>query len=251
MNPVIVRNVTIGEGMPKICVPIIETNIEGIVGMAQEIIATPVDIIEWRLDWFEQVFEVDKVIEATEKLREIIPNVPILCTFRTSNEGGERAISEAGYIELYEALIATNLVDLIDVELYMGEKVVNTLIQSAHNKGVKVVLSNHDFEKTPNRETIVTRLKKMQELGSDISKIAVMPQKEEDVLTLMSATLEMKNNYPATPVITMSMAGIGGVSRVSGELTGSCVTFGTVSKASAPGQIEVHHLKNILQILHD
>lgn len=49
----------------------------------------------------------------------------------------------------------------------------------------------------------------MQELGADISKIAVMPQSTEDVLTLLSATEEMRRCYADRPVLTMSMAGTG------------------------------------------
>ena len=54
-----------------------------------------------------------------------------------------------------------------------------------------MVVSNHDFEKTPSKEEIVARLQKMQELGADLPKIAVMPQCKKDVLTLLAATEEM------------------------------------------------------------
>ena len=90
----------------------------------------------------------------------------------------------------------------------------------------------------------------MQDFGADIPKIAVMPTCKQDVLTLLSATLEMSEKYADRPIITMSMAGTGVVSRLTGETFGSALTFGAASKASAPGQIGVNALKQVLDIIH-
>ena len=115
---------------------------------------------------------------------------------------------------------------------------------------MKVVASNHDFDKTPAQDDIVSRLKKMQALDADILKIAVMPRNKKDVLTLLAATEEM---FSCTdrPVITMSMAGTGVISRLSGEVFGSALTFGAAKKASAPGQMNVQDLKTVLTLLHN
>ncbi|STS80155.1 3-dehydroquinate dehydratase [Klebsiella pneumoniae] len=67
-------------------------------------------------------------------------------------------------------------------------------------------MSNHDFHKTPAQEDIIYRLRRMQDLGADLPKIAVMPQSPQDVLTLLAATLTMKEKYATRPLITMSMA---------------------------------------------
>ena len=61
MNPVIVRNVKIGEGVPKICVPIVGVTKEEIINEAKTFENIPVDVVEWRVDWFEHVFEFEKV----------------------------------------------------------------------------------------------------------------------------------------------------------------------------------------------
>ena len=112
------------------------------------------------------------------------------------------------------------------------------------------IVSSHDFKKTPDKETIVSKLQKMQILGADIPKIAVMPNSKQDVLTLLSATEEMATNYADRPIITMSMDKTGVISRLCGEVFGSSVTFGSVQKASAPGQINVSDLSTILNIIH-
>ena len=112
------------------------------------------------------------------------------------------------------------------------------------------MVSNHDFHKTPEKEEIVSRLRMMIERGADIAKIAVMPQNKKDVLTLLAATEEMYTKYADRPIITMSMAGTGVISRLCGEVFGSALTFGAAGKASAPGQMEVEDLKTVLSLLH-
>ncbi len=94
------------------------------------------------------------------------------------------------------------------------------------------------------------RLRKMQELGADLPKIAVMPQNKRDVLTLLLATEEMTRKYADRPIITMSMAGTGVISRLCGEVFGSALTFGAAKKASAPGQMGVNELETVLRLLH-
>ena len=84
----------------------------------------------------------------------------------------------------------------------------------------------------------------------DIPKIAVMPQNKKDVLTLLAATEEMTTNYADRPIITMSMAGTGVISRLCGEVFGSSMTFGAAKKASAPGQMGVNDLNTVLGLLH-
>ena len=102
-------------------------------------------------------------------------------TFRTSKEGGEKAIGDAAYAELNIKAAQSGYVDLVDVEVFTGDEIVKQIIESAHAAGVKVVASNHDFFKTPDKDEIVSRLRKMQDLGADIPKIAVMPQNRKDV----------------------------------------------------------------------
>lgn len=250
MNTVKVRNIAIGEGMPKICVPIVGVTKEAILEEARAITKLPADVVEWRIDWFEGVFDWAQMEDVLKVLRETLDEMPILMTFRTSKEGGEKAIDDETYAEINIKAAKTGLIDLVDVEVFTGDEIVKKIIEGAHEAGVKVVASNHDFDKTPDKEDIVGRLCKMQELGADIPKIAVMPQSKKDVLTLLAATEEMATEHADRPIITMSMAGIGVVSRLAGEAFGSALTFGAAAKASAPGQMEVNDLKKVLELIH-
>ena len=170
MNTIKVRNLEIGTGMPKICVPIVGKTVPEILENAKSAVQAKADVVEWRVDWYEDVFSFECVEHVLRKLCEITGEIPLLFTFRTLQEGGEQAIDAAAYRELNEKAARTKMADLIDAELSAGEKTVKSLIKTAHTFGVKVVVSNHDFEKTPSKEEIVARLQKMQELGADLPK---------------------------------------------------------------------------------
>lgn len=250
MNTVNVRNLVIGEGMPKICVPIVGETKADILSEAKTCTLLSADVVEWRVDWFAQVSDTEAVIDVLKDLRETIGETPLLMTFRTSKEGGEKAIDAEDYATLNIAAARSGYVDLIDVEIFIGDEIVSRIIREAHAAGVKVVASNHDFEKTPDKEELIRRLRKMQQMDADLPKIAVMPQSKKDVLTLLAATEEMYREYADRPIITMSMAGSGVISRLCGEVFGSALTFGAAKKASAPGQIGVKDLQTVLNLLH-
>lgn len=251
MGPVKVRNIVIGEGMPKICVPIVGVTKKDIIAEARSFDAIPVDVVEWRVDWFEHVFETEAVLDVLKDLREALGDTALLMTFRTSKEGGEKAIDAEAYAALNIAAAKSGYVDMVDVEVFTGDEIVSRIIREAHTAGVKVVASNHDFDQTPEKDDIVGRLRKMQDMDADIPKIAVMPQSKKDVLTLLAATEEMHSTYADRPIITMSMAGTGVISRLCGEVFGSALTFGAAKKASAPGQMGVNDLHTVLKLLHN
>ena len=203
-----VKNVKIGEGIPKVAVPIVGTNNVELIKEVKGLKGIKLDIVEWRVDFYENVENIEKVKEILAEIRAILTHTPILFTFRTKKEGGEREVPVEYYVKLNCEIAKTKQVDLVDVELFTGDDYVQEVVETAHANGVKVVMSNHDFFKTPEKEEIVSRLTKMIELNANLPKIAVMPQSEADVLTLLCATNEMKQKYTDQPIITMSMAGM-------------------------------------------
>ena len=90
----------------------------------------------------------------------------------------------------------------------------------------------------------------MQQAGADLPKVAVMPQSRIDVLELLAATAEMADQHPETPVITMSMGALGAVSRLAGETFGSAMTFANPGQVSAPGQVSLNIVNEVLDALH-
>lgn len=249
ITPVTIRNTLFGTGTPKICIPIIGHSEEEILANAAMLKKYKYDAAEWRMDYYDDIFEPEKAAAMLKKLREIIGGHLLLATFRTAKEGGEKNISTDYYKELNILSALSGYIDLIDIELFTGDDIIKNMVSEIHGLNVKIIMSNHDFVRTPAKEEIISRLIHMQELGADILKIAVMPQTSEDVLTLLSATNTMKESYAVKPLITMSMGSLGVVSRLCGSIFGNAMTFGTAGKVSAPGQIDAEALKNILEIV--
>ena len=250
MKTVYLKNVEVGAGVPKVIVPIVAATAQGIIEKAESFRGIPFHVVEWRVDFYHDALNIEKVLDTLAKLREALGETPILFTFRTKKEGGEKNITMEQYTALNKAVAESGNVEAIDLEIFSGDDVVRENVENIHNAGVAVVGSNHEFKHTPSEADIIYRLRKEQDMGCDILKIAVMPQNKRDVLTLLSATEEMYTNYAQQPLITMSMAPTGVVSRLCGEVFGSAMTFGAVGQTSAPGQIPVERLNTALEILH-
>ncbi|RYL89338.1 type I 3-dehydroquinate dehydratase [Sporolactobacillus sp. THM7-4] len=249
MRTVKVKSIEFGRGIPKVAVPMVGRDIEGLRREISEIHKVPFDLVEWRIDFFNSE-DPDELKKAAAVIRSLFPDKPIISTFRTAEEGGEKTIGTTDYLTLNSELIKSGQVDLVDVELFRGDETVQSMVQTAHERGVRVIASNHDFQGTPSLETMISRLKKMQTLNADLTKIAVMPKSISDVLTLLKVTEMMKTTVADRPFITMSMSKMGMISRLTGELFGSAVTFGSAARTSAPGQIEAVKLAEWLEFFH-
>lgn len=231
-----------GAGLPKVCVPLVSPSEPGLKEEIRACLALPADLLEWRADCFFA-----DPLDALPLVCREAGRRPLLVTLRRKEEGGKACLSVEAYEELLWNLLERGGFSLLDVELSAGEDRVRRLAHKARERRIGLVVSRHDFEKTPGEEEMVSTLVRMKELGADLPKLAVMPQCPGDVLALLSATL--KASAQIGPVITMAMGSLGKVSRACGGLTGSCLTFGAGDSASAPGQLNAEDLKAILQDL--
>ena len=190
------------------------------------------------------------IARCVQKLRVALRDKLLLVTFRTKAEGGEQALSHPEYLAFLHLILDTDCADLLDIEFFTAGADLPALVEQAHSAGVAVVCSSHDFAKTPPRAELVSRMVQMQQAGADLPKLAVMPRCRTDVLELLTATAEMADLHPETPVITMSMGALGAVSRLAGETFGSAMTFANPGQASAPGQVPLDIVNEVLNALH-
>ena len=239
---VTVRQTTFQPGTTKIAVPITGRTSEEIIIQAKNAIAHHPDVIEWRIDYYQDVLNTDAYQTTYNQLREILADTVLLTTFRTTGEGGEAALSEAGYTSLYERLIENQLTDMLDFELHFSDAAISKLISRAHQYDLKVVLSAHNFQATPTEVEIAHLLNRMENQNADIAKVAAMPTKFKDVLTIMRATAT-ESEKMTIPIIAISMGDLGKISRITAPLFGSVMSFATVGGASAPGQIGIDDLR--------
>ncbi len=231
----------------KTIVPITAKTKEQAIAQAKVIAANQdADLAEFRIDLLDFAADSKQVIALGHELKKILGDKPMIATIRTHNEGGKLSISDSDYGKTYQAYLKQPFMDMLDVEMFRDQQVVKNTVKLAHDKKVLIVMSNHDFQKTPNEDEIVKRLLKQDELGADILKIAVMPQSKQDVFTLMNATLKV-SQQSKKPLLTMSMGKLGTISRIATANMGGSFSFGMIGEASAPGQIDVTQLKQFLK----
>ena len=223
-KPIQVKNIILGEGMPKICVPLTESKSEEICTQAVNAKTAGAELVEWRAD----------LRDTLEELIRILDGIPLIFTIRTKKEGGNAELSTEEYVRINLAAARTKKADFVDVEVFGEEEEKKSLILQLQKEDFRVISSSHDFEKTEEKEALVQRFKRMDETGADILKIAVMPKNFEDVAAIMQATKEMCT-CTSKPLISMSMGSIGSISRIAGENFGSCLTFATVGASCNDG----------------
>lgn len=248
-NLLCIKGKIIGKGKPLVCVPVMESSKEEILRETRRLEEAHTEMIEWRVDAFENVESPNAIREILNEMKHIIKESILVYTFRSKNQGGCKALSAADIYDIHQVAAESDVVDFIDVE-YFEAKNPQKEIAMLQEMGVYVIASHHDFEQTPDPEVIRMLLEQIRESGADVVKLAVMPQNMWDVLHLLEETNRFHENHTDHPLITMSMGAKGGISRVAGEFFGSCVTFGAGGQASAPGQLPVKQLEEILHILH-
>ncbi len=141
-------------------------------------------------------------------------------------------------LKLNETVAKSGCADMIDLEFFEATKPEKE-IRRFQRMGVRVIASHHDFDATPDDRILRMLMEQMQQGGADVAKLAVMPQSADDVVRLLKLTNDMKQKYPTLPVVTMSMGALGVVSRMAGEIFGSCITFGAVGETSAPDRSQL------------
>ncbi len=246
-----VRDTVIGGVKPLICLPMMGETREQLISETEELVSRKPDLLEWRIDAYEQVEDIEASLLCLQKVREIAGNIPILFTCRIDREGGLRKIDQAKRLELYCAAIDSGWVDIVDIELCNEREFVAAVKEKAVAVNVKLILSYHNFKETPSESFLYAKLVEARLVGADISKIAVMPKNYGDVLTLLGASNNARNEGVVQgPIVTISMGGQGTISRLAGGLFGSDITFGRGVQTSAPGQISMEALRFAESLLY-
>lgn len=246
-----IGKITLESGKVKIAIPVMGNCEEDVLSDVVLLRKEKPDIVEWRADFFweeDGLRDFSLIMDTAKKLRIFLEDIPLLFTIRSIEEGGNAKVS----LEVYESIIREiskkSLADAVDIEIFKfsgQEERLDRLVGDIRKSGLTIIISNHDFNKTPSIEEMIKRLQMMEIAGADIAKLAVMPQERQDVMDLMNATF-LADQTLEIPVITMSMGELGKASRVSGSVTGSCLTFAAKGKASAPGQISIEKIRGVL-----
>ena len=237
------KGMVIGEGMPRVLVSASGASAQEILASAGMLAETPgIDGIELRLDRLGTGRNSDEILALAQLVNDCWDAVGgklLVVTVRTRAEGGDAELSRPEYLRLVGSLPRLARMDFIDIELRAAAlEEIRRAVDSAHGAGAGVILSHHNFRATPETGEMVRILMQESAAGADVCKLAVMPRCAEDVARLLAATARARA-AAIGPLLTISMGALGAVSRVSGGIFGSALTFAMAGCASAPGQLDV------------
>ncbi len=222
------------------CVSVIAQTQQEVIDYIKEIKKKPVDVIEWRTDYFE-----GDIIEFLPKVIEECANTKLMFTYRTKLEGGSGTVKNC--VQILEKAVRYKGLDAVDIELTLGEEQVEYYIKTAKSNGITTIASAHYFEHTPYVHQLCEVFSKMKLLGADIAKIAAMPKNIEDVVNMIRATNESSKRY--SNMVGISMSKLGAMTRLCPEQIGSCLTFAAGVGISAPGQLSAKLVNDVINEL--
>ena len=131
MSCVNIRGCCIGEGRPKVILPIVEHTEAAILKKAAQFSTLSADCVEWRVDWFEGFQSPAAIARCVQKLRVALRDKLLLVTFRTKAEGGEQALSHSEYLTLLSLILDTDCADLLDIEFFTAGADLPALVEQA------------------------------------------------------------------------------------------------------------------------
>ena len=213
----------------KIAIPIFQKTTDEVIAVAEDCIRKGADILEFRVDGLEN----PNLKDITQTITEI--NFPMIITNRIESEGGSFKGSEDERINILKG--CADLVEYVDVELRTDD----IYIEELKDYNAKLIVSYHDFKKTPELNEIYYIVEKEKEMG-DIAKVAFMPNNLDDTLKVLAILSHYKDT------IAISMSDLGSYTRVMASKFNSPITFATGRDVTAPGQIDIETMKVLLNM---
>jgi 3-dehydroquinate dehydratase-1 len=128
---------------------------------------------------------------------------------------------------------------LLDIELRQAGAMAAVMAQ-ARTAGIGVILSHHDFHRTPTAGKLREMARRARNAGADIFKVAATTREARDLATLIEFLADEKGKMP---IAVMGMGRFGKISRLVLAEAGSCLNYGYLGKPNASGQWPVALLK--------
>jgi len=216
----------------KVCIPVVETT------MGKALVAVKeanrwADLIELRIDYLSGV-KLALLLEDRKK--------PFIVTNRRKEEGGKYKGEERERLIVLQKAIDLGA-DYIDVELATGRSFFRDLVR--YKRETQIILSFHDFRKTPSIKELQKLFGHMVRLGADVVKIVPFARFWEDNLNILSLIPFAKERKQK--IVAFCMGEKGKISRIFSPFLGAAWTYASLdkNKLSAPGQLTVRELKDI------
>lgn len=210
-----------------ICVSLKEPNLEKCFQILKKI-----DFAEIRLD----KMHVDPL-----SVRKIFSRHPkLVATYRAGTKKNIRA-----KVLLMSAIEAGAAYVDIEVEAYEATR--KDLIKKARSHGCEVIVSYHNFERTPPPAELRLIVDRCFDFGADIAKVACQVQSTSDNIRLLELFIDARS------LVVIGMGQLGKITRIAAPLLGSPFTYASLDKGmeTAEGQINHMLLRKILKTLKE
>ena len=165
-----------------------------------------------------------------------------VCTLRPTTEGGKFPGSEKERISILK-LISEFDPYLVDIE-YNTLKKNKGLEKYLKNAKTRILVSWHDFAKTPNEQTLRIMFRKMSRFSNNV-KIVTTAKNISDMIRVLSLYKVRTRNVN---LISFAMGDYGRMSRILCTKLGSPYTYVSLGKPIAPGQFSLKEMKYILSL---
>ena len=193
------------------------------------------DYVEVRLDFLKKE-QVPKVLEIIKKdLNKIV------CTLRPKTEGGRFEGNEKERISIIKLISEYNPY-LLDIE-YNTLKKNKELLKYLKSTKTKLLVSWHDFKKTPKTTELQNKIKQMSKFSSNVKIVSTAKSTDDSTRMLGLYNKRGKNN-----LISFAMGDLGKISRILCLYLGSPYTYVSLGKAVAPGQFSVDEVNKIINL---
>ena len=222
----------------------------------EQISASAAWYVELRLDYARDVITID----IAEIVRSIQGNgMDAICTCRIEAEGGGFHLENQESHEYVLKTMISAAPRYVDIELSTEKELLDGMIDACVNTGVNVILSRHDFNRTPDLDEVDNFVQSVYD------KIAVLriPNQESIILkAIFTATTSADNIVPMRVIeslgtmgynaISFCMGMAGTISRVASVLprTGGkpagLFTYASLEQATAPGQFDLKTMEAML-----
>ena len=221
---------------PRVCVSIALPDLSEVLRLLDEV-EPYADMFEIRLDHMPNLESLGDVVEASGR--------PVVATNRPTWEGGLFSGSEEDRLKTLVEACSLGF-DYADVEL--RSPALSSTVEELKSLGVQVIVSVHEFDRTPSLDELRETLRRVEAQGADVAKVVGFARRMEDNLTYLKFLSEESRGRR---LVSFGMGPLGVVSRVLCPLFGGYYTYACPREdlAVAPGQLPVRRLLELYRTL--
>ncbi len=234
------------------CMMIKQRTKDDILTAARDVARYNPEMVEWRIDYCVPMGSgafIEKYwIETLKEIKEILPGVPVVLTFRVKKEGGCKWYPDAIRLKLTKALINTGLIAYADCEIDNSPEYIKAMQDVCKANGTKLVISQHKWTETPGNQEIIDTFKECLDKGADLPKFYLTATNYEDAVRTSEVSKQMRETFLDVPCIICAMGDTGLITRTLGGVIGADFEFIDVTGIRGGDEEDIHYVDQLKEI---